>query len=237
MLIKNTEKRRFDWYTRNPYISKKELELLRFIDYSSAKNILEVGCGEGGNFFNLKSLGCFSKMAGVDIAFNKVSFASGNTKDVPVLCADGLRLPFKSSSFDVVFCKNLFHHVINSKGALLDELLRVCARGGSLVVIEGNGGNFLNRVFSLLFAEERGMRESVFHKINGLFLLRGYKAVFFRAEYSNLFRLILHHSFGLPALGRLKAVGAFFDWLSRVSRRVVFCKEDYAYMIFKVTKA
>ena len=50
------EVERFNWQTNNCYVRDKELALIGDITEFKCGNILEVGCGEGANIYNLRKI-------------------------------------------------------------------------------------------------------------------------------------------------------------------------------------
>jgi len=67
--------------------------------------------------------------------------------------ADATRLPFADRAFDLVLVANLLHHVPDPI-AVLFEARRVCRE--AVLLLEPNGRNPAQVVFSLLVPEERG---------------------------------------------------------------------------------
>ena len=64
---------------------------------------------------------------------------------VGFVCGDALSLAFDSDVFDVVFCRDLLHHVDFARKKALEEALRVCKSGGRMIVLESNGRKLLSR--------------------------------------------------------------------------------------------
>jgi SAM-dependent methyltransferase len=108
--------------------------------------ILDVGCGNG--FFTYY----FSKLAytvGIDYSRYMLSI---NPCD-PLIQGSALQLPFKTNSFDLVFCSNLLHHVKNPE-IVVSEMKRVSKK--FVILSEPNRNNPLMALFSVLAREERG---------------------------------------------------------------------------------
>jgi SAM-dependent methyltransferase len=69
-------------------------------------DVLEFGCGAAQWSIELARFG--ARAVGMDFSSRQLAhadrFVRANEIDVPLIMADGERLPFKDSSFDVVFC-------------------------------------------------------------------------------------------------------------------------------------
>ncbi len=51
------------------------------------------------------------------------------------IIADCTILPFKDETFDIIFCKELIHHLDNPQD-LLNEVYRLCSSGGVIIILE-----------------------------------------------------------------------------------------------------
>lgn len=100
--------------------------LLRFLRqkgiHVEGRYVLDVGCGYGG--YSLALQDAHAKLASLDL------FPS-SFKQLPMVMADGLALPFRQDEFDVVICTSLIEHV-RTPHVLLQELYRVTRPGGSM---------------------------------------------------------------------------------------------------------
>ena len=121
-------------------------ELLKFIKSNKNISLLDVGCGNG--FFTKPFSKIFSTK-GVD--FSEKMISMNPIKGCEVQDADDLRE--KESSFDIVFCSNLLHHLENPKKAV-KGMRRVSRK--YVVLSEPNRNNPLMFFFSILKKEERG---------------------------------------------------------------------------------
>jgi len=103
------------------------IELLNQISNPKAKKLLDFGCGEGQHKNQIRKLGF--KWFGVDIRCN--------VKDSVVY--DGINLPFKENSFDIIFTSQVIEHLefpdltLNEVGRVLKERGVFC---GSLSYLE-----------------------------------------------------------------------------------------------------
>ena len=92
--------------------------------------ILEVGCGTG--HFAAAFAGAGYRVAGVDPSPSMLAVARGR---VPVVQADGLRLPFRDGAFDGAFAISVLEFVADPAG-LLAEARRVARRRVVIVAID-----------------------------------------------------------------------------------------------------
>ena len=127
------------------FVTPKINYISDYVDLSKM-SILDVGCGNG--FFTYY----FSKLAytvGIDYSRYMLSI---NPCDL-LIQGSALQLPFKTNSFDLVFCSNLLHHVKNPE-IVVSEMKRVSKK--FVILSEPNRNNPLMALFSVLVREERG---------------------------------------------------------------------------------
>lgn len=113
----------------------------------SAARIMDFGAGIGGSvpywreFFPRASLTC------VDVSERSLVIARDRYPGAAEYrCFDGVTIPFGDRSFDVAFAACVFHHIDAAEHvALLRELRRILADGGSLFLFEHNPLNPLTR--------------------------------------------------------------------------------------------
>jgi SAM-dependent methyltransferase len=92
---------------------------------TGARQILDVGCGEGFTLHRLRQEGVRASMVGID--YSSAALSWGRAQDIahsPVNVADAHRLPFPNNSFDLVLCLEVLEHLPDSSLGLR-ELLRV----------------------------------------------------------------------------------------------------------------
>lgn len=232
----SAEEKRFFWQTQNPYVYTKECELLEFIrsKIKPQDRILEVGCGEGANIKNLISMGVNATFTGVDFLPEKVTFCANlNLPDTEFETADARNLPFEDQSYDLVFARDLLHHVNEDRDTVIKELLRVTKPDGVVVVIEGNVQKFTNWVFATIYNHEKGMKDSTQKKL--LSLLETYQSTLIAAESTNFFRFVLHYNLGIPALASNKVVVALLRLQERLFK-VLLPKKRWAYWLISIEK-
>lgn len=111
-------------------------ELLRRPKRDGASKVLDVGSG-WGCFQSWQFATHNFEVAAVELCPEFVFSSDVVAKDVNFLrsVSDCSILPFRDGIFDVVFCKELVHHLADAN-ILLDEIWRVCAPEGLIVVTE-----------------------------------------------------------------------------------------------------
>jgi SAM-dependent methyltransferase len=209
---------RFFWATANVCFSMKEralLDGLRSLCYG--RKILEVGCGEGINLANFRSR---ADLVGIDREHERCLFAKKHSS-LPIICADGLSLPFKSESFDLVFCRDFLHHVKGTAN-FVTEMGRICKRGGHVVAIEACGWNPVIFALSVGVRAERGLLKSKPVTICDIFVASGLQDVQIEMyQPLPLYRAILHYRFGFPALSRFRWFRSLMDWVDIVFASII----------------
>lgn len=231
------DRKHFNWFVSNPYIMGKEKELLACIIKEDAALICEVGCGMGANVVNLRQMGVDAKIAGVDYSFQRINFCKDlKLNGTDFINGDGLFLPFKDNAFDLVFCKNLLHHVCD-KDKVVSELIRICKPRKKIVVIEGNGLNLINILFRFLNPMESGMKDLTPFRLNNL-VKRNDKCEILdliELEPCNLFRVILHYKWGLSYLAEFNVTKLLLDISNELAKKLI-PKRNWAYMLIECVK-
>jgi ubiquinone/menaquinone biosynthesis C-methylase UbiE len=234
------EANRFEWLTTHPIIRRAEQKLLGHLAVvEGTTSILEVGCGEGANLATLQASGHRFHYTGFDCFPAKVAFCRERHKDGQFLIADARqRFPFQDGSYDCVLIRDILHHLAaEDRTHVLRDSMRVLAPGGRIVIIEGNASNLLGRGFAMIFPHERCMLETRTPRLRRLVedTLPGYEIREIMEEPSNMFRLLYHYQFGMPALGRngiIAWVTRAWDGVSRALRP----SQRWAYSIIEVRK-
>ena len=145
---------------------KKDIfEKLNF-NFEPGKKILDVGCGDGSdmeifiNEYNLNSYGIdIYKHKNIDklgINFNKAGI---------------LNIPFDNEDFDYVFLHDVLHHIDEEHQNCekhirgLQELKRVCRKGGYIIILEANRYNILSYPHMVLMRRHNHFTQIYFKKI------------------------------------------------------------------------
>jgi ubiquinone/menaquinone biosynthesis C-methylase UbiE len=132
-----------------PSMEDAPQKVRRFIKLSAAgapARILDIGCGTGILLSPLlEELPGAECVVEVDFALDMLRANARKVADgrVQRVCADALRLPAPSGSFDLVLCFGILPHLQDGSAALA-EFLRVLKPGGSLSVGHLVGSRELN---------------------------------------------------------------------------------------------
>ena len=89
----------------------------------NGKSVLDIGCGRGG--YSLEFLKEGADVTSLDITRENFQ----NIHGAKFVMADASKLPFKSMSFDIVFCSSIIEHLKEPK-KLLVEIKRVLRKDG-----------------------------------------------------------------------------------------------------------
>lgn len=107
-----------------PYIST-------FIKPEKGMEILEIGCGEGGNLLPFSELGC--SVTGVDLAENKISdairFFGEEKAEGRFIASDIFKITEFENGFDLIVCHDVIEH-IPDKETFMSNLGRYMKPGG-----------------------------------------------------------------------------------------------------------
>jgi len=231
---------RFEWLTGHPAVVSAERRLLGSLDgLTSAGEILEVGCGEGANLVTMRSLGVSASYTGFDCFPSKVGFCRAHHANARFLVADARRaFPFRDNCYDRVLIRDLLHHVIEpDRVHVLREAIRVLSPGGTLSLIEGNARNLLGFTFAMLLPHERCMLDTRAPRLQRFVAgtLPGLPSRQLMDEPTNLFRLLFHYRYGLPALARMPSVMTLLSAWDRVVR-ACWPQRTWAYSIVEIRK-
>jgi len=209
----------FRWMTGNPYFSLHEKELLTLLNEWRAARVLEIGCGEGGNLVNLGYRPAFA--VGVDLFLDRCRFARAHADGARTVCANGLALPIREGTFDLVFCRDLLHHVLERE-ALVRGMARACRPGGRVACIEACGRNPVILTLAAAVRAERGLLRSNARALAALLERAGLIDVAARMyQPLPIYRILLHPKFGLPSLAERAAYRRWADRLDRLFARIV----------------
>lgn len=99
-------------------------------------NILELGCGRGGVLLELLFFGATpERLHGVDLLGPRLEMAHQELPHLPLVCADGQRLPYEDKSFDLELQFTVFSSLLDDsvKHSLASEMLRVLKPGGTIL--------------------------------------------------------------------------------------------------------
>ncbi len=114
-------------------------------DSYSGRRVLEVGCGAGTDLIRFARHGAI--VTGVDLSPASIALAVRNfafeKRPVKLSVADGQALPFRDTTFDLVYAHGVVQYTSNDR-ALVDECRRVLKPGGLAVFQVYNRISWLN---------------------------------------------------------------------------------------------
>ena len=128
------------------FVKPKIREILKYVGKNKKNKLLDVGCGNG---FFTKPFSKIFNAKGVDFSKRMVSLNPVKNCEIQ----DAQNLNEKDSTFDIVFCSNLLHHLDEPEKAV-KEMKRVSKK--YIVLSEPNRNNPLMFLFSFIKKEERG---------------------------------------------------------------------------------
>jgi len=118
------------------FVSRQQLAfslIEKWITFNSEANILDIGCGTGGN---LQRLTRYGKATGLDLSPIALDFA--RRRQLPQLMqASGLTLPYANNTFELVTIFDvLYHRWITDDNCAIREIYRVLQPGGWLLITD-----------------------------------------------------------------------------------------------------
>lgn len=122
--------------------------------------ILELGCGQGGILQEYLALGADPRrLHGAELLAERIRTARARLPELPLVCADGRRLPYAGGCFDLVLQYTVFSSVLDERirAQLAGEMRRVLRPDG-LVVWYDFWWNPLNR-------DTRGLRPAAIRRL------------------------------------------------------------------------
>ncbi len=114
-------------------------------NYPAGSEVLEAGCGVGGQTIILAANSPGARFTSIDISEKSIEQAEavikkGKFSNVTFRLENVMKLSFTDNSFDHIFVCFLLEHLDHPENALL-ELKRVLKPGGTITVIEGDHGS------------------------------------------------------------------------------------------------
>lgn len=101
--------------------------------------ILEVGSSTGSLSNQLFKKG-FKNITAFDISEEAIQIGKRNNPVIKFLQADAECLPYKSETFDIIFCIDVQHH-FSDFSKMASEMIRVLKKGGYLFTVDPNKSN------------------------------------------------------------------------------------------------
>lgn len=235
--FKEFDSAQFSWRVYHPYIAKLEKRLLDKISLDDSKKILEVGCGEGNNIFLLSQEKAAGEFYGIDFQPERIKFAQKFCPRVKFSVDDATKLPFADNFFDLVFCRDVLHHIDNKKKVIF-QMLRVLKPNGRMFIIEHNEDNpviFLWRTFN---PYERSNPPSTYKTYTKILEKEDNisKIKFLPAEPFSISRILFHYKYGLAKLGYFKIFQNIVSFLETLIGKFL-PKKRWGYLVFEVIKS
>ena len=109
------------------------MDVVAFSRVPAGTTVIEVGAGTG-NFLALFGDKA-SRLIAVDVTEEMLRTARRQFPSMDLVMGDGIRLPFRSRSVDLVSCAQMLHHV-HEPLPLLKEMRRVAADDGAVLVVD-----------------------------------------------------------------------------------------------------
>jgi ubiquinone/menaquinone biosynthesis C-methylase UbiE len=140
---------------------------------------LDVCCGTGSQF---RGLGSVTSVCGLDNSFGFVRYAAARAPQVPFVCADAARLPFKAGAIRAVSVSFGLHDKSpDLRRAMMAEARRVLAPGGRLIAVDfENPWNAKSRAGALFARAVERLAGGEHYRNSRDFLKRGGLRVFLR---------------------------------------------------------
>ena len=135
------------------YHFEKLHHLLRLVAFDGyrGRSVLEVGCGAGVDLVRFARGG--AEVTGVDLAASAIDMARANFEQQGLAgrfeVADGERLPFPDTSFDLVYAHGVVQYTADPR-RLVEECRRVLKPGGEAVFQVYNRISWLNALSKLM---------------------------------------------------------------------------------------
>lgn len=131
IMIKNIKKRTYNLIRRNIFDFEKIIELVP----NNAKDILDLGCGNGILSFLLSSKYPNKKIVGSDINKSRIQYLNKTNKEknLKFIQSDANKFNFK---YDVIFCVDLLHHITYKKQNELLKSIYEKSKKNTIIIIK-----------------------------------------------------------------------------------------------------
>ncbi len=154
-------------YGDGKYYGKRRRAVLVAIadEIAKARDILDVGCGNGTYLAEFAAAPNNRTVTGVDLSFEMLLASRDRVgTKCRLLRGDATRLPFKAQSFDFIFASHVLQFVSDLDG-LAVEIAR-CLRPGGMIVASGQRDDGVRKVLSAIVGPDRWReyREVVFRR-------------------------------------------------------------------------
>ena len=162
-------------------------------------DILDIGCAYGGLFKKFNIFNRNLHLVGVDISKTMLGLAREyvKTRNADFLFMSSDKLKFESCSFDLVLCKDTFHH-FEKPIKFFKEAFRVLKKGGYLYVVDLRRNSFQDVVYQTLQLATNSSLTNAFQYVDSM------KAAYTLAEIKKLLQKagIKNYKIWNPKIGK-----------------------------------
>jgi len=147
-------------YGAGAYYGKRRAAVIAALrdEIQGAPRLLDLGCGNGANLFELRdAIGC-EVIVGADLSRQMLAEADRRQRAgarVPLVRADAMALPFRTGAWDVVFCSHVLQMVPDLGGCLRG--IGVGLKPGGLLAVAGGGDGMFGQLLASLTGEQRAL--------------------------------------------------------------------------------
>ena len=131
--------------------------------------ILDIGCGRGRSLQLLDEYFCPDSINGIEIDPSLLNDAIKRAKacrcQVDLITGNAEMMPYPDQSFDMVFCHQSFHHIVQHEKAM-HEFYRVLKPGGVLLFAESCKRFIHSLSIRLLFRHQMDVQKTAEEYIN-----------------------------------------------------------------------
>jgi SAM-dependent methyltransferase len=148
-------------YGEGAYYRKRRSAVIATLreEIHGAPRMLDLGCGNGANLFELRDAIRCALIVGADLSRHMLAEADrrqrGGIARVPLLCADAMALPFRTGAWDVIFCSHVLQMVPDVASCV--RAIGMSLKPGGLLVVAGGGGRMGGQMFASLNDEQRAI--------------------------------------------------------------------------------
>lgn len=148
-------------YGTGAYYGKRRAAVVAALrrEIQGAPRLLDLGCGNGANLFELRDARACRLLVGADLSRQMLAEADrrqhGDARLLPLVCADAMALPFRADAWDVVFCSHVLQ-MVPDLGACIRGIGAILKSSGMLAVA-GGGDRMGGQLLTLLTDEQRDL--------------------------------------------------------------------------------
>ncbi len=123
----------------------------------SAALVLDVGCGAGGDLFQLLRLGYDpGKISGIDILSDRIRIAKSTYPSMKFMEGDARKMNLANDCFDLVFESTMFATLNDNdmRKSIAEEMLRICKVNGYILLVDWRTPMIWNKSYKALTRKE-----------------------------------------------------------------------------------